>query len=214
MSNLQKKLTTIQEKLKAPKKKIPNSGVKYASRSCEEILEALKPLLLEHEVCLFLTDSIEQVGNRYYVKATATIREGDESFSSSAFAREEEIPKVMSCAQMTGSCASYARKYALGALFLIDDTKDDDTREYNQQHDTQDTAKTVAPAVQFTKTTPSTPVKTKPSKEQVVEYMKNTKTIPQLDTVYRQALSYEWTDEEKIFLMEHKEAETQRINSL
>lgn len=201
---LQKKLIEIQKSLKAPKSQY-NSFGKYHYRNCEDILEALKPLLSEHGVLLDITDTIENIGNRFYVKATVTVRDEKECYSCSAYAREEEAKKGMDGAQVTGASSSYARKYALNGLFLIDDTKDADS---------QDNTKTVAPAVQITKTTPSTPVKTKPSKEQVVEYMKNTKTIPQLDTIYKQALSYEWTDEEKIFLMEHKEAETQRIQSL
>jgi hypothetical protein len=121
---LQAKLSEIQQKLKAPKSQFNKFGG-YEYRSCEDILTALKPLL--GGAVILLADEIVQIGERYYVKATATLREGEEVITTTAFAREEEIKKGMSSDQVTGSASSYARKYALNGLFAIDDTKDSDT---------------------------------------------------------------------------------------
>jgi hypothetical protein len=126
-------LTVIQNKLKAPKNQF-NSFGKYHYRSCEDILEALKPILLEYGAVLTISDSIENIGNRYYVKATATIGIKDAGqISVTAFAREEEDKKGMDGAQVTGAASSYSRKYALNGLFLIDDTKDADTRDNSKE---------------------------------------------------------------------------------
>jgi len=116
-------LTEIQQKLKAPKNQF-NSFGKYNYRSCEDILEAVKPLL--NGATLTISDEIINVGDRYYVKATATLKHGEEWETVTAFAREEENKKGMDASQITGSASSYARKYALNGLFLIDDTKDAD----------------------------------------------------------------------------------------
>lgn len=116
-------LNKIQKELKAPKGNF-NSFGKYNYRSCEDILEAVKPLL--DEAILTISDEIINVGDRYYIKATATISQGEEKVSVSAFARESLDKKGMDDAQITGSASSYARKYALNGLFCIDDTKDDD----------------------------------------------------------------------------------------
>lgn len=118
-----KTLSEIQQKLKAPKNQF-NSFGKYNYRSCEDILVAVKPLL--DGATLTISDEIINVGDRYYVKATATLRYGEESETVTAFAREEENKKGMDASQITGSASSYARKYALNGLFLIDDTKDAD----------------------------------------------------------------------------------------
>ena len=119
-----KKLNKIQTELKAPKSQL-NSFGKYKYRNCEDILEAVKPFL---DGCtLTLNDEIVMIGDRYYVKATATIKDGEESVSVSAFAREGENKKGMDDSQLTGATSSYARKYALNGLFCIDDTKDSDT---------------------------------------------------------------------------------------
>jgi hypothetical protein len=121
-----KLLNKIQKELKAPKGQY-NSFSKFYYRSCEDILEAVKPLL--GEATLVINDEIVQIGARYYVKATATLMEGDEKASSVAFARESEDKKGMDDAQITGATSSYARKYALNGLFLIDDEKDADTKD-------------------------------------------------------------------------------------
>ena len=123
-----KKLIRIQETLKAPKNQTNNFG-KYKYRSCEDILEAVKPLLAKEELLMLISDQVVNIGNKNYVKATATIIDGDKQISVSAYAREAETRKGMDDSQLTGSTSSYARKYALNGLFLIDDTKDADTNE-------------------------------------------------------------------------------------
>lgn len=124
------KLIKVQTDLKAPKSKY-NSFGKYNYRSLEDILEGAKPLLKKHNATLVIADSMEQVGDRYYLKATATFidTENGESVSNSALARESADKKGMDDSQITGTASSYARKYALNGLFLIDDTKDADTDE-------------------------------------------------------------------------------------
>jgi hypothetical protein len=127
-------LQLIQANLKAPKGQKNKFG-NYNFRSCEDILEALKPHLLKHGCFLTLSDDIQQIGERFYVKATATLVCGSESVSVSAFAREAESKKGMDDSQLTGSSSSYARKYALNGLFCIDDTKDADTQDNSEpQH--------------------------------------------------------------------------------
>lgn len=122
-----KELITIQSKLKAPKGQY-NSFGKYKYRSCEDILEAIKPLLKETGCVLTITDDIVLVGERFYVKATVSLRNSSgETITTSAFAREEETKKGMDGSQVTGASSSYARKYALNGMFCIDDTKDSDT---------------------------------------------------------------------------------------
>lgn len=125
-------LLQIQSELKAPKNQ-HNSYGNYDYRSAEDILQAVKPLLIKHKDELYLTDEVVAIGNHYYVKATAVFFDGDKATRATAFAREDETRKGMSAPQMTGSASSYARKYALNGLFLIDDTKDPDTNEYRQQ---------------------------------------------------------------------------------
>lgn len=123
-----KALTNIQSRLKAPKSQY-NSFGKYNYRNCEDILEAVKPLLSETETILLLSDEIVMVGERYYVKAMATIigKNGETIAQVSAFAREADTKKGMDASQITGASSSYARKYALNGLFCIDDTRDADT---------------------------------------------------------------------------------------
>jgi len=123
-----KKLLEVQSKLKAPKSQT-NSFGKYKYRSCEDILEAVKPLLAEAGLVLILTDHVVEVGGRVYVKATAQVLDGDNSIAVEAYAREAENKKGMDDSQITGTASSYARKYALNGLFLIDDTKDADTMD-------------------------------------------------------------------------------------
>lgn len=122
-------LKKIQQKLKAPKNQ-RNSFGGYNYRSCEDILEAAKPLLDQENAMLLLSDELVQIGERYYVKATAKFIEGDNTIETTAYAREAEVKKGMDDSQITGTASSYARKYALNGLFLIDDTKDADTDEY------------------------------------------------------------------------------------
>ena len=140
---LKQKLLSIQTELKAPKNQF-NSFGNYNYRSCEDILEAVKPLCKKGNVLLTLSDTIKHVGERYYVEATATLYdvETDGCISVTAYAREEETKKGMDSSQITGAASSYARKYALNGLFNIDDTKDSDsTNEGEDKPKTPETKK-------------------------------------------------------------------------
>lgn len=131
--NIHENLAAIQSALKAPKSQF-NSFGGYHYRNAEDILEAVKPLLAQQGCVLTCTDEIVLIGERYYVKATATIcnKEG-QIVQTSAYAREEESKKGMDGSQVTGASSSYARKYALNGLFCIDDTKDSDTTNTGDQ---------------------------------------------------------------------------------
>lgn len=128
------KLSAVQTELKAPKGQYNRYG-KFMYRSCEDILEAVKPLCAANKAIVMLTDKIEQIGDRYYIKAFVTFRdlESEAEIVSVAYAREDESKKGMDGSQVTGATSSYARKYALNGLFCIDDTKDADTDEMQRQ---------------------------------------------------------------------------------
>lgn len=177
-------LNKIQQELKVPKQQ--NKSVAYKSRSAEDILEMVKPLL--GEATINLSDEVVMIGNRYYVKAIATIKLGDELESAVAYAREDETPKFMSVAQGTGSTSSYARKYALNGLFAIDDTQDDDTREH----------------VPTTNTVPNKTksIKDLPIKTQISLAIGQSKTLEALnDTAGKIQASSKLTDKEKESLL-------------
>ena len=130
-----KKLIKVQQELKAPKNQRNTFG-NYNYRSCEDILEALKPVLAAHDATVFISDKVVVKENCWaYIESTATFVdvETGESISTTAFARETENKKGMDSSQITGSASSYARKYALNGLFLIDDTRDADTDEHHKQ---------------------------------------------------------------------------------
>ena len=131
---INEKLMRIQTQIKAPKN-LYNSFGKYKYRNAEGICEAVKPFLEKENVSLILLDDVMAVGNRFYVKAIArlTDNENGDSVEATAFARESESKKGMDDSQITGTASSYARKYALNGLFLLDDTKDADTDEYHNQ---------------------------------------------------------------------------------
>ena len=132
--NVYEKLMTVQTKLRAPKSNY-NSFGKYSYRSCEDILEALKPLLAEVGAIVNISDEVKLIGDRFYVEATAMFLdcETGDSVVTRASAREDETKKGMDLAQVTGSVSSYARKYALNGLFAIDDNKDaDSTNTHNK----------------------------------------------------------------------------------
>lgn len=133
MSEKLQTLADIQAKVKSPKSNF-NSFGKYKYRSAEDIVEAVKPVINPLGYWLTLTDDIVEIGGRIYVKATATLSNGENSYTTTAFAREEEIKKGMDGSQVTGASSSYARKYALNGLFAIDDTKDADaTNEHRDE---------------------------------------------------------------------------------
>ena len=130
------KLSKVQSELKAPKGQYNNFG-KYKYRSCEDILEAVKPLNAKHGVVLTVGDEVVEISNRFYVKATATFVdiESGEKIINTALAREDDAKKGMDGSQITGTASSYARKYCLNGLYCIDDTKDADTDEYRHQQE-------------------------------------------------------------------------------
>lgn len=138
--NIYEKLMNIQKELKAPKGQY-NSFGKYKYRNCEDILESVKPLLEKYKVTIILTDKLEQIGERYYIRAMAILfdTESDNSIENTAYAREEETKKGMDGSQITGTSSSYARKYALNGLLLIDDTKDADTDEFTKENNKEKT---------------------------------------------------------------------------
>ena len=143
MADLIKKLATIQSRLKAPKNQY-NSFGKYKYRSCEDILEALKPLANEQGCTITIEDSPIMVGEWHYIQATATLSDGYNSTSVKAYARESEEKSGMDSSQITGTASSYARKYALNGLFAIDDTKDADTMDNRQKVEPNPEAKELA----------------------------------------------------------------------
>ena len=132
--NIYGKLAAIQKELKAPKSQY-NSFAKYNYRSCEDILEAVKPLCINNNATLILNDTVREISGRFYVVATATLadQESDGVVEADAYAREPQDKKGMDDSQITGMASSYARKYALNGLFCIDDTKDADTDEVKRQ---------------------------------------------------------------------------------
>ena len=139
--NINEVLHEIQQKLKAPKNQY-NSFGKYNYRSCEDILEAVKPLLPEGYVIL-LSDRMVNIGQHNYIEATATLQNSESSTEVTAYAKEAESQKGMNDSQLTGSTSSYARKYALNGLLLIDDTKDSDAtnKHGKEQYSTQEVIK-------------------------------------------------------------------------
>ena len=166
-----KELIRIQNELKAPKGQY-NSFGKYSYRSCEDILEAVKPLLSSYDCILTLSDEITLVGERYYVKATAILmNEASEKVEVTAYAREEADKKGMDGSQITGAASSYARKYALNGLFCIDDNKDSDTTKTEAKSKKSAQAKAEA-------------THTNADLELAVQEMKEAKTVEDLQGVW------------------------------
>ena len=168
------KLATIQKKLKCEKSQY-NSFGKYKYRSCEDILKAVKPLLDETKTVLTLSDELVAIGERYYVKATATLLDTEESkdvpfISTTAYAREEETKKGMDGSQITGTASSYARKYALGGLFDIDDGIDSDATNIGETK----TARAKTSAQQ----------KSKIDFDEIDEQIKNATTVDEVRKIY------------------------------
>ncbi|QRZ32188.1 ERF family protein [Lactococcus cremoris] len=128
MKNITQKLIKVQSELKAPKGQRNTFG-NYNYRSAEDILEAVKPLLSEQGLLMTITDIIEQIGERYYIQAKVILTDGEDTVEVTGYARESLNKKGMDDSQITGTASSYARKYAMNGLFLIDDTKDSDSNE-------------------------------------------------------------------------------------
>jgi hypothetical protein len=133
---MENKLAEIQAKVKAPKGQF-NSFGKYNYRSAEDILEAVKQVVNPMGYSITISDTIINVGDRYYIKATATLTNGKETYSTDGYAREEESKKGMDGSQVTGAASSYARKYSLSGLFGLDDTKDSDATNTHGKEDTK-----------------------------------------------------------------------------
>lgn len=161
------KLLAIQAELKAPKGQY-NSFGKYKYRSCEDILEAAKPVLAKHGCTLRISDSIELIGDRFYVKASAILSDGNKEVIVTAFAREEDNKKGMDGSQITGAASSYARKYALNGLFLIDDTKDADTEELDNQRKNKAKAEKAEESIEDELEQPATDIE----KKSLMDYCK------------------------------------------
>jgi len=151
---IQEKLLTIQQKLKAHKGQFNPFG-KFQYRSCEDILESVKPLLAETETVVLLTDEIILIGDWHYVKATVRLSAAIDSVQTSAFAREPEVKKGMDASQITGTASSYARKYALNGLFCIDDTKDPDATNKGENDEQRKPAAYTKPTTTDTKPKPT-----------------------------------------------------------
>ncbi len=141
-------LIAIQNALSVPKNQRNTFG-NYNYRSCEDILEAVKPLLQEHGAYLILSDHLEMIGERYYIRAVASLYLSDNTITVEGWAREEETKKGMDGSQITGASSSYARKYALNGLFLIDDSRDSDTTNQGYEPKEQKT-ETLKPKAQST----------------------------------------------------------------
>lgn len=169
------KLLAVQSELKAPKNQYNEFG-KYNYRNAEDILEAVKPLCAKLKALVYITDEVKQIGDRYYIQATATFvdTESSEKIAVAAYAREEESKKGMDASQVTGAASSYARKYALNGLFAIDDTKDSDT---TNKGDDMPQIKPVSSTSSKTKTI--NPAKeTKTLKDKAEEARKHMATLP------------------------------------
>lgn len=193
---LNDKLLIIQSKLKAPKNQY-NDFNKFYYRSAEDILEALKPLLKEVGCTLTISDEIVVVAERVYVKAIATLSDGKDNISTTAFAREEESKKGMDAAQITGAASSYARKYALNGLFCIDDTKDPDSTNKGEQ-ETKPTAtpKTISKPVAKPTAKPAAKPEAKPNDleqaKKALDLCKDNKSIDEVVKTFKNL----WKNEE------------------
>lgn len=169
METIRQSLATIQSKLKVEKSQY-NSFGKYKYRSCEDILKAVKPLLEETKTTLTLQDELANIGERYYVRATARLTDmNGASIETTAYAREEEDKKGMDGSQITGTASSYARKYALGGLFAIDDGIDSDATNTGASKP---------------KATKATPASDKVDFNEIDEKIKNATTVQEVRAIY------------------------------
>ena len=190
--NIYEKLLKAQVELKAPKGQY-NSFGKYKYRSCEDILEALKPVLDKFKLTLFIKDDVIEVNTRNYVKATITlvnIEKPDEIIETSALAREEETKKGMDGSQITGASSSYARKYALNGMFMIDDTKDSDSTNTHGKEEAKKTSETeFKKAIDMINALANTEEKSEKVFDMIEKFNKNSLldcTIEELKKVYNE----------------------------
>lgn len=182
------RLIAVQSQLKVPKNQYNDyGGFKY--RSCEDILEAVKPLLQKEGLYVTIADDIVVIGERFYVKATATLSDGENAISNHAFAREDAAKKGMDGSQVTGTASSYARKYALNGLLAIDDTKDAEAlnngKEYTATSKASGKAKATAP-------TPKIPA---PDKAAVIAAVYAAQTEEEVVAIYKKNSYYFGKDE-------------------
>ena len=212
MKTLIEKIARVQSSLKAPKSQYNKFGG-YSYRSCEDILEGVKPLLAENGLILMISDEIEMVGNRYYVKATAIISDGEHELRNTAMAREEETKKGMDASQITGAASSYARKYALNGLLCIDDTKDadagDNREPQNKEPKKDNPSKPELPKQDTEKNDEIVRKKVEECKASIAKHEKYTEGDPDHQTVARFAnkiyeLGYKTEANEIIALLEEK----------
>jgi hypothetical protein len=182
---INEKLMRIQTHIKAPKN-LYNKFGEYYYRNAESICEAVKPFLEQEKCTLQLGDEICLIGDRFYVKATAVLQdcESDECVVVSAYAREAESKPKMDNSQVTGSCSSYARKYALNGMFLLDDTKDADTDEYQKEMDNRNNAGKAADKGKKTTASKASGNSAKVDKETPEEAKKNEEMRESVDPVY------------------------------
>lgn len=190
--NIYEKLLKAQVELKAPKGQY-NSFGKYKYRSCEDILEALKPVLDKLKLTLFIKDDVIEVNTRNYVKATIILvntEKPDEIIETSALAREEETKKGMDGSQITGASSSYARKYALNGMFMIDDTKDSDSTNTHGKDETKKTTETeFKKAIDMINALANTEEKSEKVFDMIEKFNKNSLldcTIEELKKVYNE----------------------------
>ena len=169
MKDINRKLMAVQQQLRAPKSQY-NEFNKFNYRNAEDILEAVKPILATQGLTLVLSDQMEYIGERYYIKATATLSDGEDTITATAYAREDESRAGMSESQVTGCSSSYARKYCLNGLFCIDDGKDSDSFNNRKEQPSQHQ--------------PAQPAETKPQKTNrdiLTEFCAEMKTEPMTD---------------------------------
>lgn len=190
--NIYEKLLKAQVELKAPKGQY-NSFGKYKYRSCEDILEALKPVLDKLKLTLFIKDDVIEVNTRNYVKATIILvntEKPDEIIETSALAREEETKKGMDGSQITGASSSYARKYALNGMFMIDDTKDSDSTNTHGKDEAKKTTETeFKKAIDMINALANTEEKSEKVFDMIEKFNKNSLldcTIEELKKVYNE----------------------------
>ena len=177
---IHEKLSKIQQELKAPKN-LYNKFGNYYYRNAEGILNAVKPLL--NGLCLLISDEPVMVGDRYYIKAIATLTDGSESVSAVAYAREDEQKKGMDGCQLTGACSSYARKYALNALLMIDDSKDSDDDSLSPKNPENEDKQEKPAAKPAQKAAAVPPVRVVPDPPAVVDIGTKVPAAPKKETV-------------------------------
>jgi hypothetical protein len=185
MKELQTRLLKVQEELKAPKNQRNNFG-KYNYRSCEDILEAVKPLLVKHGLLITIADQVHEIGNYMYVESTVMVSYENDRIAATAQAGIDPNRKGMDIAQSFGSSSSYARKYALNGMFLIDDTKDAKDADATNTHGKAEVTKTVTK---------------KKATKQVITAMKKAVAEGKKQAVLERIMDYELSEQDVMDIM-------------